>query len=140
MQLASPLQLPDARPAPAEVERLLSGAHHDPHAVLGVHPVEQGVAVRVLRPGAERVELLTPAGPLALVPGPEGLFAALLPITQLPDYKLLVSYPGGKPLTQEDGYRFTPTLGELDLHLIREGRHERLWEALGSHVRTVDGV
>src|SRR5690606_30659511 len=32
------------------------------------------------------------------------------------------------------------TIGELDLHLIREGRHEELWRALGAHVRTVDGV
>ena len=28
-------------------------------------------------------------------------------------------------------------IGEIDLHLINEGRHERLWEALGAHV--VDG-
>jgi 1,4-alpha-glucan branching enzyme len=27
------------------------------------------------------------------------------------------------------------TLGELDLHLINEGRHESLWRALGAHVR-----
>ena len=27
------------------------------------------------------------------------------------------------------------TLGELDLHLISEGRHEQLWRALGAHVR-----
>ena len=27
------------------------------------------------------------------------------------------------------------TLGELDLHLISEGRHEQLWKALGAHVR-----
>ena len=27
------------------------------------------------------------------------------------------------------------TLGELDMHLITEGRHERLWDVLGSHVR-----
>ncbi|WP_407918516.1 1,4-alpha-glucan branching enzyme, partial [Kitasatospora sp. NE20-6] len=40
----------------------------------------------------------------------------------------------------DDGYRMAPTLGELDLHLIAEGRHEQLWRALGSHVRTVDGV
>ena len=40
-----------------------------------------------------------------------------------------------------------PTVGELDEHLIREGRHERLWEVLGAHVRryetprgTVEGV
>jgi 1,4-alpha-glucan branching enzyme len=29
----------------------------------------------------------------------------------------------------------TSLFGELDLHLISEGRHERLWELLGSHVR-----
>ena len=27
------------------------------------------------------------------------------------------------------------TLGEMDLYLIGEGRHERLWEVLGAHVR-----
>ncbi|MCW2820382.1 MAG: 1,4-alpha-glucan branching protein GlgB, partial [Marmoricola sp.] len=27
-----------------------------------------------------------------------------------------------------------PTIGELDIHLINEGRHERLWDALGAHV------
>lgn len=27
------------------------------------------------------------------------------------------------------------TLGELDMHLITEGRHERLWDVLGSHVK-----
>ena len=32
-----------------------------------------------------------------------------------------------------------PVLGELDLHLIGEGRHERLWEVLGARVRS-DGA
>ena len=33
------------------------------------------------------------------------------------------------------------TLGELDFHLINEGRHERLWGALGAHVlRDQDGA
>ena len=31
-------------------------------------------------------------------------------------------------------------LGEIDIHLIGEGRHERLWDVLGAHVRTLDGV
>jgi 1,4-alpha-glucan branching enzyme len=33
------------------------------------------------------------------------------------------------------------TLGELDFHLINEGRHEKLWDALGAHVlRDKDGA
>ena len=45
--------------------------------------------------------------------------------------------------TTADPYRFLPTLGEIDLHLFAEGRHERLWEILGAHPRsftTPDGV
>ncbi len=30
--------------------------------------------------------------------------------------------------------------GELDLHLFGEGRHEKLWQMLGAHVRSLDGV
>ncbi|MFC7550594.1 1,4-alpha-glucan branching protein GlgB [Plantactinospora sp. GCM10030261] len=36
-----------------------------------------------------------------------------------------------------DPDRFPPSLGDLDLHLISEGRHERLWEVLGARVRTI---
>ncbi|MFD4138617.1 1,4-alpha-glucan branching protein GlgB [Streptomyces sp. NPDC058572] len=30
----------------------------------------------------------------------------------------------------------TPALGELDLHLIAEGRHEQLWRVMGAHPRS----
>ena len=73
-----------------------------------------------------------------------------MPFTNLIDYRLEVSYPGGdSPVvhTVADPYRFLPTLGEIDLHLFAEGRHERLWEMLGAHPRSyttpdgaVDGV
>jgi 1,4-alpha-glucan branching enzyme len=50
------------------------------------------------------------------------------------DYLLEISYPGCVQ-TVDDPYRWLPTVGELDQHLIREGRHERLWEVLGAHRR-----
>ena len=40
----------------------------------------------------------------------------------------------------DDPYRFLPMLGEFDLHLIAEGRHEELWRVLGAHVREVGQV
>src|SRR5205807_10646608 len=55
-------------------------------------------------------------------------------------YQLEVRYPGGATFTVDDPYRFWPTLGELDLHLIGEGRHELMWCNLGAHVRTNQGV
>ncbi|MCA0938576.1 1,4-alpha-glucan branching protein GlgB [Salipiger pacificus] len=50
------------------------------------------------------------------------------------------------PQTQHDPDKtdspsgFGPVLGELDIHLIAEGRHGRLWEALGAHVMAHEGV
>ncbi len=76
-----------------------------------------------------------------------GLFAVAVPFTNLADYRLEVGYPGADGTTVShtvaDAYRFLPTLGEMDLHLFAEGRHERLWEILGAHPRrftTPDGV
>ena len=54
-----------------------------------------------------------------------------------PDYRIEVSYDAG-PITLDDPYRFLPTLGEIDLHLINEGRHENLWEVLGARVHRYD--
>ena len=53
------------------------------------------------------------------------------------DYRLHVRY-GDDVHIVDDPYRYLPTLGEIDLHLIGEGRHERLWTVLGAHVRTYD--
>ncbi len=144
---AAPAELAaDATLAPSEVARLVGGWHHNPHGVLGAHPVPQGTAVRVLRPFAERVVLETlsetgvPDGDRhELTHQQDGLFTVLLPDQDLPRYRLRVGYADAE-LVQDDGYRFLPTLGETDLHLIAEGRHEELWNVLGSHVRTVDGV
>src|ERR1700738_497879 len=34
---------------------------------------------------------------------------------------------------------FSPVLGELDLHLFGEGKHERIYEKLGAHLTTHEG-
>jgi 1,4-alpha-glucan branching enzyme len=120
-------------------ERLLSGTHHDPHSVLGAHPVPGGVAVRAFRPYALGVAVVTDELQVELTHDGDGFFSGLLPLRDVPAYRLEVAYEGTVQLT-EDAYRFLPTLGELDLHLIGEGRHEQLWQALGAHPATHQGV
>ena len=44
--------------------------------------------------------------------------------------------PAPRRTITDDAYRYLPTLGEVDLHLINEGRHEQLWKVLGAHVHT----
>ncbi|WAL64545.1 1,4-alpha-glucan branching protein GlgB [Amycolatopsis cynarae] len=128
--------LPEAAPPPGDIDRLLAGAHHDPHAVLGVHTAGDSLVLRALRPGAHSVTVRTEHGKVDLDRVVDGLFAGRLP-EHPGDYRLEIGYPGGT-VTVDDPYRWLPTVGELDLHLIGEGRHERLWEVLGAHVRWYD--
>ncbi|HEX6059043.1 MAG TPA: 1,4-alpha-glucan branching protein GlgB, partial [Gemmatimonadaceae bacterium] len=69
------------------------------------------------------------------------LFAAFLPNAPLPlAYRLRFHFAGGGSWERDDPYRFLPTIGEVDLHLFGEGTHRKLWEKLGAHPRTLDGV
>ncbi|MER7901019.1 1,4-alpha-glucan branching enzyme [Streptomyces sp. NPDC096046] len=120
-------------------QRLLDGTHHDPHSVLGAHPVPGGIAFRAFRPYALSVTVVAGELRAELHPDGEGFFSGLLPLREVPAYRLVVEYEG-TVLETEDAYRFLPTLGDLDLHLIGEGRHEELWTVLGAHPMTHEGV
>ncbi|MFC0543891.1 1,4-alpha-glucan branching protein GlgB [Kutzneria chonburiensis] len=124
-------------PAKDEVDRLLGGAHHDPHSVLGAHAHPGGTVVRALRIGAHSVSVLVGDKRFELDPVEGGLFAGLVPEPPS-DYRFEVDYGDGNVVIADDPYRWLPTIGELDLHLIGEGRHERLWEVLGAHPHTYD--
>jgi 1,4-alpha-glucan branching enzyme len=126
-----------------EVEQLVRREHPDPHRLLGAHPCNGGVVVRAFRPAAERI-LARPDGgePISLEQRhPAGLFEGTLDDAKLPlRYELEVSYPDGNTFTLLDPYSFPPTMGELDVHLAAEGRHEDIYERLGAHVRDMEGV
>ncbi|MFN8147245.1 MAG: 1,4-alpha-glucan branching enzyme [Candidatus Nanopelagicales bacterium] len=122
-----------------DLDRVVEGRHHDPHSILGPHPHDGGVTVRVLRPWATSITVVarTTSGEVRTELEHEhgGIFTGVLDVPEVPDYRLEVAY-GGEPQTVDDPYRFLPTLGEVDLHLIAEGRHETLWTVLGAHERT----
>jgi 1,4-alpha-glucan branching enzyme len=121
-----------------ELDRLIEGAHHNPHGVLGAHPTpDKRTVVRTLRPEASAVSVVSGHArtPMRRVHD-GGVFEAVLDGTPS-DYRLEVTY-GEQAHLVDDPYRWLPTVGEVDLHLIGEGRHENLWEVLGAHVRTYE--
>jgi 1,4-alpha-glucan branching enzyme len=121
----------------ADLDDIVDGAHHDPHAVLGPHLHEGAVTIRAFRPLATSVEIRVGEERYSLEHEHRGIWAGALPMATVPDYRLLVSY-GGDANEADDPYRFLPTMGDIDLHLIGEGRHEQLWQVLGAHIRRYD--
>jgi 1,4-alpha-glucan branching enzyme len=117
------------------LDDLIAGRAHDPHAVLGAHPDGGSTVIRTLRRGAFEVAAVAEDVHYPMVRvHPDGIFEATVPGAVL-DYRLDVD---GVP--RDDPYRYQPTLGDLDLHLITEGRHETLWTVLGAHPRVDGGV
>jgi 1,4-alpha-glucan branching enzyme len=131
-----------------DIELLRAGEHPDPHRLLGAHQQRDGVAIRAWRPSAESVVVqISPGangarGKVALARVDDaGLFEGTVPDAGMPlRYELQVGYPDGARVSLRDPYSFAPTLGELDLHLAAEGRHEDLADRLGAHVQELDGV
>ena len=98
------------------------------------------MVIRAWRPDATAVTALVGAERVELDQvHPAGLFEGAVERSGVPAYQLEVSYEAGT-YTLDDPYRFLPTVGELDLYLFGEGKHERLWDKLGAHEQVVDGV
>jgi 1,4-alpha-glucan branching enzyme len=128
---------------PSELHHLVTLRHSDPHRILGPHHSEDGVIIRAFRPEAESVEVIVGKKrpqPMSKMHA-AGVFEILLrDLTQVPSYRFKVHEPGANVVTLRDPYSLSPTLGDLDLHLFAEGRHEAIYEKLGAHVRKVGSV
>ena len=79
---------------------------------------------------------VTPTGTIAMKALGDGLFTGTLGAQTT--YRLRATN-GPHSWDFDDPYRFGPVLGPLDLHLISEGTHRRLWQALGAHAITHEG-
>ncbi|MEA3075208.1 MAG: 1,4-alpha-glucan branching enzyme [Actinomycetota bacterium] len=130
-------------PIAGELARLVQGEHGDPHHVLGVHKVDGRMVVRAYRPDAMAVRVVPDDDALDAIEMERvhdaGLFVAEVPEPVAEGYDLEATSPSGDTWRFGDPYRFWPTLGELDLHLMGEGRHHDLWKQLGAHHREHQG-
>jgi 1,4-alpha-glucan branching enzyme len=123
---------------PGAVEALVAGRHGDPFALLGPHDGE----VRVFAPGAEAVQLAARDGQeVAWLERRHGAgFFAGGPLPRHQHYLLRIHWPGGVVQETEDPYSFGMLLGPLDMHLLGEGTHRELANALGSRAMEIEGV
>lgn len=123
-----------------ELLAIAEGRHSGPHGILGQHPLPHGgTVIRARCPLADRVRAKLASGhEIELQHLAHGVWAGLHE-HGLGDYRILASY-GEHVDERDEPYRFLPSLGEVDLHLFAEGRHERLWTVLGAQPREMTGT
>jgi 1,4-alpha-glucan branching enzyme len=128
----------------SELKRLVEATHHHPHEILGMHPAKKGLLVRAFLQDAKSCEVVDldtdDRYPMKQV-SKEGVFEG-----QIKDredvfaYRLRVERHNGEIHQFYDPYRFLPTLNEEDLYLFNKGDDHRVYQKLGAHLRTIDGV
>jgi 1,4-alpha-glucan branching enzyme len=118
------------------IDAIASARHADPFSVLGPHVQRDHVVIRAVLPGAERVSVVgDDIGEVAMVlRHPRGVFEAQLAgLTEVPDYRLAVTRPGGHKAILDDPYRYGRVISDYDLYLFGEGNHTRIYDRLGAH-------
>ncbi len=127
------------------INAIVSACHGDPFSILGMHQAGEHLTVRVFRPDAKSLIIRKIDGEVqewaAIKVHAEGFFEALLEgAEQRFRYELVITNHAGVTWIERDPYSFGTILGPLDLHLFAEGQHWQLYDHLGAHLTSVDGV
>jgi 1,4-alpha-glucan branching enzyme len=146
------------------LSEIIHGASSNPAGVLGPHVVEvdgkRAIAVRGYFPGSQQAWLIdshaSDSGRMSVATTelgrseggrpmrrvhPSGVYEGLIPWqgSSQPNYRIRVSNSHGKSIDMQDPYSVPSYLSDLDRHLFNSGKHWKLYEKLGAHVRDIEG-
>lgn len=130
------------------ISRFVEGTLENPAHLLGPHPVEEGgrkaISVRAFLPDSQQVWLVdnehNEVRPMRRI-HPSGFYEAIRPTySHTSNYRLRIATKNGEITEMQDPYAVQPLLTEFDLFLFGEGRNWQLYDKMGAHIRSVDGV
>lgn len=133
-----------------DARALIHAYHAHPHQVLGMHPITLNnkpcLIVRAFLCGTQSCEVVDIESKedyrfsLKII-HPDGLFEGIIENRTIPfKYRLRAEKTNAEIIQFYDPYAFLPTLSESDVYLFNQGNHHHIYDFLGSHVRTLDGV
>ena len=128
-----------------EYDELLAGHHNAPHNLLGMHVFGKGQVFTVYRPEAQKVFVTDAKGnnriELEEVEQGSGFFGLYVSGNKYSaDYQLHIQYSENDIVVTADPYVFKPQISSDDLYLFAEGNHYQIYDKLGAHPMTVNGV
>ncbi len=128
-----------------EIEKMIKGDHHDVFSVLGMHKRKEGMVVRAFLPYTKAVSVIDfhhRHKTYVMAKGhPDGFYEILLRDREDSfEYQLDITDDSNNRWVGHDPYSFLPVLSHYDLYLFNRGDHRRIYEKLGAHRTTVNGV
>ena len=128
-----------------KIEEIIYSECDDPHALLGPHAVGNQTLVQAFFPDAVKVSLVfNETGEVFSMEqaDDDGYFALLLPLQEkeVPVYHYNVKGKNGAVMSWGEAYRYAPLITEEDTERFKNGIHYTIYEKLGAHPMSLDGV
>jgi 1,4-alpha-glucan branching enzyme len=129
-------------PEPSGMAELLAARHHDPFALLGLHPWHDRFVLRLLRPHARRVLVIVGTARLPMQRRADtDLFELELTEALAPQqYQYESQDSDGQVRRFHDAYRLGRYVTECDAWLFGAGEHCEAWRFMGAQVREREGL
>lgn len=131
---------------PTLIEEMDEGVLNAPQDLLGMH-MYNGIQLFVVRrPCAQMVWITNPSHTkeyeMEMLDQELGLFGLEIKAKtkQLKKYEVKIQYSPDDIIEIVDPYSFKPTITDFDGYIFGEGKHYQIFEKLGAHVETIDGV
>lgn len=109
--------------AQGDLDATSNAEFYNPHGVLGGHlgigKHADTATIRVLRPLAKSVTILTQDGEYPMTHEYNGVFVVTVPASgtkkqpTIPDYRVRTEWESGAVLIEDDPYRYMPTVGDM---------------------------
>ena len=113
----------------------------DPHSWLGAHKTKNGIIYNAFKPTAKSVEVKFKDKTLKMEPTDEkGNFSLLTKDKKAKDYKFVVTYDNDTKVEEYDAYSFPIVFNSNDEAKFLKGIHYDIYEKLGAHIMTLNGV
>jgi len=133
--------------ASEQIDRIIWNQHHDPFEVLGPHMVQLDGktvwAVRAYLPNADAAWVILPETRQEFAMEASHhphFFECIIEAEEVVNYQLRYQ-EGDHERVVYDPYAFkTRRITDFDIHLFAEGNHHRIYEKLGAHPTTMEGI
>ena len=129
----------------AAIEAIVYSEEDHPQNILGVHHIKGGNLIQCFLPYASEVSVkVLPEGKLYPMEKEDGdysgFFHTLVPGKKGIDYVYVVTKYDGEVVEVMDAYAFPDVITKKDIEKFESGIHYEIYEKLGAHPMTVNGV
>ena len=126
-----------------EIEEIIYSDGDNPHRILGAHKVGSNYLIQAFYPDATAMSVYienTKKEYEMELADEAGFFAVLVPYVDKLKYKFLIKDSTGNTKSISDPYAFEPLMDREDFIKFGSGIHYHIFEKLGAHPKTRNGV